>query len=345
MQTFPYLSVVIPVYNEESSLPLLHDRLFPALDALGKTYEVIFVNDGSRDRTQEELEQIFSRRSQQVRVVQLQSNAGQHLAVVAGFEQSRGDVIVTIDCDLQNPPEDIAKLLALIEQGHDVVGGYRVKRQDSAWRRYVSQLSNRMRERLTNIRMRDHGCMLRAYRRNIVEHVVQSCEAAPFIPLLSLYFAANPAEIEVGHEERVAGKSKYNLYHLLRLNFDLITSSTLAPLKIFTITGIVLSAASILLVAYIVMRRLIMGPEAEGVFTLFAILLLLVSVTMTGVGLIGEYVGRIYQEVRRRPNYVVKRITERALAWDARGTEAPMLVDSGSKPLEIKEPLGKAGVK
>jgi undecaprenyl-phosphate 4-deoxy-4-formamido-L-arabinose transferase len=346
-----YLSVVIPVYNEETTLPLLYDRLFPALDALGKSYEVIFVNDGSRDRTQEELEQIFARYSQQVRVVQLQSNAGQHLAVMAGFEQSRGEVVVTIDSDLQNPPEDIARLLQLIEQGHDVVGGYRVKRHDSIWRKYVSRLSNRMRERLTNIRMRDHGCMLRAYRREIVRQMVDSREATPFIPLLSLYFASNPAEIEVGHEERVAGKSKYNLYHLLHLNFDLITSSTVAPLKIFTMVGIACIALSTLLLAWAGVYLLLDIPQSNMTW-LLCLLLLLVSITMTGLGLIGEYIGRIYLEVRHRPSYIVKRVMERQpdsgeAAAEPPKTESP--AETKPKLLKPKKtpprPAGKAALK
>lgn len=306
-----YLSVVIPVYNEEKSLPMMYDRLFPALDKIGKSYEVIFVNDGSSDQSQRELQAIFEKRQDVVRVVQFMRNYGQHPAIMAGFERMRGEIAVTLDCDLQNPPEDIAKLVGVIEQGNDVVGGYRAERQDSRFRKGVSNLSNIVRERITNIRMRDHGCMLRAYKREIIDQILQSDEATPYIPALGQYFANSPAEIEVGHAERAAGVSNYNLYRLIRLNFDLVTTFSLVPLQLFTIIGMALSGGSLLLVVYMILRRLIVGPEAEGIFTLFAILFFLVSVAITGLGLIGEYVGRIYKEVRRRPRYTVRQVLEK----------------------------------
>jgi len=303
-----YLSVVIPVYNEERSLPLLAGRLFPALDAIGKPYEVIFCNDGSKDNSQKLLEALYAQYPDKVRIVQLMRNAGQHPAIIAGFANVRGQVIATIDCDLQNPPEDIAKLVAEIEKGHDVVGGVRALRQDKSWRKILSTLANRLRERLTRIKMADQGSMMRAYRREIIDQIVATNEATVYIPALSQYFAANPVEIPVGHEERAAGESTYSLYKLLRLNFDLITGFSLVPLQLFTLAGLACSAGSLGLVIVLLLRRIFLGPEGEGVFTLFAILFLLVSVTMTGLGLIGEYIGRIYMEVRRRPRYVIKQI-------------------------------------
>lgn len=311
-----YLSVVIPVYNEEQSLPLMFERLFPVLDSMQKSYEVIFVNDGSRDLSQIVLEQLYARRPEHIRVLQLARNAGQHPAIIAGFEHVRGEVIVTLDCDLQNPPEEITKLLGLIEKGHDVVGGIRNQRQDDSWRKAVSNISNRVREKITNIKMTDHGSMLRAYRREIIEQIVQTGGATPYIPAIAQYLATNPAEILVSHEERAAGQSNYNLYKLLRLNFDLVTSFSLVPLQLFTMVGMALSALSGMLVLYMGLRRLFVGPEVEGVFTLFAILFLLVSVTMTGLGLIGEYIGRIYMEVRQRPRVMIKKTLESTSAKD-----------------------------
>ncbi len=302
MKTDPAISIVIPVYHEEQSLPLMEARLFPALDALGKSYEVIFVNDGSKDASQTQLENIFSRHPKTVRIIQLMRNAGQHKAIIAGFAAVRGQIIVTLDCDLQNPPEDIGALIAKIEEGHDVVGGYRAERHDTPWRKIVSRASNALRERITHMRMKDQGCMLRAYKREIVDLIVASPEATPFIPELSWYFAANPTEIKVGHEERAAGTSNYNLYRLLRLNFDLMTSSSLVPLQIFTLVGIGLSAISALLFFWLLLFGT--GHRTD------ALLSLLISIAITGLGLIGEYVGRIYLEVRRRPHYVVKRIIE-----------------------------------
>ena len=307
----PYISIVIPVFNEEQTLPILFSRLIPVMDKYGKPYEVIFVNDGSRDQSQKVLAELFAKRPDVIRVVQFMRNYGQHPAIMAGFERIRGEVAVTLDCDLQNPPEDIPKLLDLIEQGHDVVGGCRANRQDVAWRKGISRLSNIVRARITNINMRDHGCMLRAYRHHIIDQIVEAGDATPFITALSQSLAANPAEIEVGHEERAAGVSNYNLYKLIRYNFDLMTGFSLVPLQMFTITGMLLSALSFLLVVYMVLRRIFLGPEAEGVFTLFAILFLLVSVAITGLGIVGEYVGRIYMEVRKRPKYTIKEVLEK----------------------------------
>lgn len=303
-----YASVVIPVYNESANLEHLCSRLLPVMDGLGRPYEVIFTNDGSKDDSQAILTRLYTLRPDVIRVIQFARNYGQHPAIMAGFERASGEVVVTLDADLQNPPEDIPKLLALIDAGHDVVGGYRGNRLDSAYRKTISRLSNIVRARITKIEMRDQGCMLRAYRHDIVRLIVESRESTPFITALAQYFANNPAEIEVGHEERHGGVSNYNLYKLIRYNFDLVTGFSLVPLQMFTILGMILSGLSGLLVLVLAFRRIFLGPESEGVFTLFGILFLLVGVAITGLGIIGEYVGRIYMEVRQRPRYVVRSI-------------------------------------
>ena len=306
----PYLSVVIPVYNEQENLPTLFLRLSAVLDKVGKPYEILFTNDGSRDNSLMLLKDFHQQRPAQVRVIDFNGNFGQHMAIMAAFERARGEVIVTLDADLQNPPEEIPKLLAEIENGHDVVGGYRKERHDSWFRRKASRLINAVRERTTRIRMRDQGCMLRAYRRHIVEHITASGETSTFIPALAMSYAANPTEVEVEHAARVAGTSKYRLYDLIRLNFDLMTGFSVVPLQVFTFFGILIAAGSLLSVIFLFIRRLIIGPEAEGVFTLFAILYFLVGVGIMGLGVIGEYVGRIYQEVRRRPRFMIRDIYE-----------------------------------
>lgn len=309
--TAPYISVVIPVYNEEENLETLFARLTAVLDKHGKPYELLFTNDGSRDQSGAILKDFHSRRPKQVRVIDFNGNFGQHMAIMAAFERVRGEVIVTLDADLQNPPEEITKLLAAIEAGHDVVGGYRRNRQDTFFRKYASRILNAVRAKITNIRMRDQGCMLRAYRKNIIENIVESKEASTFIPALAHSFAANPTEVEVEHAARAAGESKYRLYDLIRLNFDLMTGFSLVPLQLFTLIGLVVSALSILFVVYLFIRRLVVGPEAEGVFTLFAILYFLVGIGIMGLGIIGEYVGRIHNEVRKRPRFVIRSIYER----------------------------------
>ena len=306
----PYVSVVIPVYNEQDNLEALFTRLMAVMDKTDKPFEVLFTNDGSRDRSGAMLRDFHERRPKQVRVLDFNGNFGQHMAIMAAFERARGEVIVTLDADLQNPPEEIPKLLAAIEAGHDVVGGYRRNRQDTFFRKNASRLINGIRARITNIRMKDQGCMLRAYRKNIVESIVASGETSTFIPALAYSFAASPAEVEVEHAARTAGESKYRLYDLIRLNFDLMTGFSVVPLQVFTLFGMAVASLSILFVIYLFIRRLVIGPEAEGVFTLFAILYFLVGIGIMGLGIIGEYIGRIYKEVRRRPRFVIRKVYE-----------------------------------
>jgi len=307
----PRVSVVIPVYNEEAVLPALFARLYPALDALGQTYEVIFVNDGSRDRSAALLREQYEARPGTTRVVLFNGNFGQHLAIMAGFEASRGERVVTLDADLQNPPEEIGKLLAKMDEGHDYVGTVRGERQDTAFRRHASRLMNAVRERITRIHMTDQGCMLRAYSRAIVDTINACREINTFIPALAYTFAQHPIEIEVMHEERAAGDSKYSLYSLIRLNFDLVTGFSVLPLQLFSFSGIVISLLSITFVLILAVRRLLVGPEAEGLFTLFGIAFFLIGVTLFGIGLLGEYIGRIYEQVRERPRYVIQAILEK----------------------------------
>ncbi len=310
--TKPYIniSVVIPVYNEQDNLDPLFSRLMAVMDRTGKPFEILFVNDGSRDRSGAMLKEFHTRRPEQVRVIDFNGNFGQHMAIMAAFERCRGDVVVTLDADLQNPPEEIPKLLAAIDAGHDVVGGFRKNRKDTFFRKYASMLINAIRAKITNIRMKDQGCMLRAYRKNIVESIVASEETSTFIPALAYSYAADPAEVEVEHGARAAGESKYRLYDLIRLNFDLMTGFSVVPLQAFTLFGMVVSLFSTLFVIFLFIRRLIVGPEAEGVFTLFAILYFLVGVGIMGLGIIGEYIGRIYKEVRRRPRFVIRKVYE-----------------------------------
>ncbi len=307
----PEISVIVPVYNEEPGLPALFDRLYPALDALQSSYEIIFINDGSRDRSAALLREQFQRRPDVTRAILLATNAGQHMAIMAGFEHSRGDIVVTLDADLQNPPEEIGKLVAKIREGHDCVGSIRQMRQDSAFRRYASKAMNGLREKITRIRMTDQGCMLRAYSRDIVNAINSCQEVSTFIPALAYSFAQRPTEVEVAHEERHAGESKYSLYSLIRLNFDLMTSFSLVPLQFFSMLGIAISMLSVGFVFMLVLRRILYGPEAEGLFTLFGIAFFLIGLTLFGVGLLGEYIGRIYQQVRHRPRYRIGAILEK----------------------------------
>jgi undecaprenyl-phosphate 4-deoxy-4-formamido-L-arabinose transferase len=311
----PTLSIVIPVYNEEEGLQALFDRLYPALDAMAMkrniSYEVVFVNDGSKDRSAGILAKQFELRPDVSRVVLFNSNFGQHMAIMAGFEYSRGEYVITLDADLQNPPEEIDALAHELLNGHDYVGTIRADRRDSFFRKFASRAMNHLRERITHITMTDQGCMLRGYSRRIVDLVRQCDESNTFIPALAFTFSANPTEIKVKHEERFAGESKYSVYQLIRLNFDLVTGFSVMPLQIFSILGMLLALAAGSLFAYLLVRRFLLGAEVEGVFTLFALTFFLIGVMLFGLGLLGEYIGRIYQEVRDRPRYVVQTVLEK----------------------------------
>ncbi|MHA4870928.1 glycosyltransferase [Duganella sp. PWIR1] len=310
----PELSVVIPVYNEEAGLPRLFARLYGALDQLGISYEIVFVNDGSRDQSVAVLAAQFRRRPEVTRVVLFNGNYGQHMAILAGFEAARGEIMVTLDADLQNPPEEIGKLVDKMREGYDYVGSIRRRRQDSAWRTYASKAMNRLRESITNIKITDQGNMLRAYSRNVVDLMNQCAEVNTFVPALAYRFARKPTEIVVEHEERAAGESKYSLYSLIRLNFDLVTGFSLVPLQFFSMLGMVMSFASAVLVLVLLGRRLFLGAEAEGLFTLFALSFFFMGMILFGIGLLGEYVGRIYQQVRARPRYVVQTVLQQQSA-------------------------------
>jgi undecaprenyl-phosphate 4-deoxy-4-formamido-L-arabinose transferase len=197
-----------------------------------------------------------------------------------------------------------------MDQGADFVGTIRVSRQDRMWRRYASRLMNRIREGTTSIRITDQGCMLRGYHRTVVDAVNHCTEVSTYVPALAYTFARHPVEIEVAHAERTVGQSKYSLYSLIRLNFDLMTGFSVAPLQFFSVAGAAIAFVSLLLVVVLFIRRLIVGPEAQGLFTLFAIAFFLIGVTLLGLGVVGEYVGRIYEQVRQRPRYTIAAVLE-----------------------------------
>ena len=304
----PLVSVVIPVYNEQESLPLLFDRLMPVMENLGRPYEVVFINDGSRDRSLALLLDCKDRFPGRVVVIDFNGNFGQHMAIMAGFAEARGEMILTMDADLQNPPEEIPRIVAAMEEGHDVVGTVRSGRQDPFFRKFASRIVNRISNRITGLKLNDYGCMMRGYNRRIITFINQCKETTTFIPALAQKFAMNPVEIPIAHSEREQGESKYGLYRLIRLNFDLMTGFSLIPLQAVTMLGMIVSALSFFFSVFLLLRRLIVGPEVEGVFTLMALNFLFMGITLFSVGLVGEYIGRIYQEVRERPRFVIREV-------------------------------------
>jgi len=309
----PELSVVIPVYNEEAGLDQLFLRLYPALDALSIPYEIVFVNDGSRDRSAEILETQFHRRPDVTRVVLFAANFGQHMAIMAAFEHCRGSMVITLDADLQNPPEEIGRVVEKLREGYDYVGTIRRNRQDSFFRRYASRAINSIREKTTRIRISDQGCMFRGYARNVVEMVNACREVSTFVPALAYTFARRPVEIEVGHEERAAGESKYSLYSLIRLNFDLMTGFSLVPLQLVSLIGMLVSVLSVAVYVSVIVQRLATRGLSDGVYVVWdrdILEFFLTGLMLFSLGIIGEYVGRIYQQVRHRPRYIVQTILE-----------------------------------
>ncbi len=305
----PWLSVVIPMYNEEENIQPLFRRLFAVLDEVDVSWEVVCVNDGSSDATAELLLAEAGRRKGTV-VVELARNFGQHAAVMAGFSVSRGRWIITMDADLQNPPEEIPAIIDCFQKGHDLVGTYRVARHDTAFRKWASRLTNRIITRISGIKLRDFGCMLRGYSRAVVQGILANPEYRTFIPALATFFAGNPVEIPVRHEDRAAGRSKYSILKLFSLQLDLMTGFSMWPLRILFLVGSGLAVTGILLAALLVIMRIALGPGwgAQGVFTLFAALFFFVGAQFFALGLLGEYIGRIFQAVRKRPAFIVGNI-------------------------------------
>lgn len=314
MEIRPKLTVAIPIFNEEKNIPALFERLMPVLEKMAISFEALFVDDGSRDRSMELLKQMADRYPVRVRVIELSRNFGQHPALLAAFRHAKGDFVVTLDADLQNPPEEIPKLVAKLVEGYDVVGGVRENRQDTFFRKLASKLVNRITVFITKMHLQDYGCMLRGYSRDVVDQINKCEENSTFIPALGLLFARHPIEIPVAHAARSAGESKYSLFRLIRLNFDLMTGFSTVPLQIFTLFGFATSAGGLLFGGYLLARRFVFlrQSEAEGVFTLFALLFVVVGVLMAGLGIVGEYIGRIYHEVRGRPRYSIRHIHSRS---------------------------------
>jgi undecaprenyl-phosphate 4-deoxy-4-formamido-L-arabinose transferase len=310
MSASPLVSIVIPVFNEEENLEELVERCLKVCRNLGKPFEMLLVDDGSSDNSQKMITEAVEKNTNEVIGVFLNRNYGQHAAIMAGFAQLKGDICVTLDADLQNPPEEIPKLVNKVEEGFDVVGSIRMPRSDSLFRRVASSITNKFVQMSTGVMMNDYGCMLRAYNRSIINALLQCHERSSFIPVLANSFARNTTEIEVSHNRRNAGESKYSLWKLFNLQFDLLTSMTTFPIRFLSILGGIISISGMGLGLYILIMRMIYGTiwALEGIFTLFALLFIFIGAQFVGLGLIGEYIGRIYNDVRARPRYFVQNV-------------------------------------
>jgi len=313
------VSIVIPVYNEEQSLPELLRRTEAACAQLHHEFEIVLVDDGSRDDSAQILQDAAEREGSSIVAVILNRNYGQHAAIMAGFEQCKGDVVITLDADLQNPPEEIPRLVAQAELGYDVVGTVRNNRQDSAWRRWPSRLINLAVQRSTGVAMSDYGCMLRAYRRTIVDAMLACRERSTFIPILANSFARHTTEVLVQHAEREHGDSKYSPMRLINLMFDLITCMTTTPLRLLSILGFSMAVLGVLFAVLLIGLRLIFGATwaGHGTFVLFAVLFVFTGGQFIGMGLLGEYLGRMYNDVRARPRFFIEKVLRSPSATSA----------------------------
>jgi undecaprenyl-phosphate 4-deoxy-4-formamido-L-arabinose transferase len=304
------VSLVAPVYNEEANLVDLVSRCVAVGEALDYDYELILVDDGSADSSAQMIQQAAEEHKGKVIGVLLNRNYGQHSAVMAGLSQSRGEVVVTLDADLQNPPEEIPKLLEKSAQGCDVVGSVRMNRKDTFFRRSASKIINKAVQKATGVMMTDYGCMLRAYHRNIVDAMLQCHERSTFIPVLANTFARQPCEVQVAHADRSQDETKYSLMSLINLQFDLLTSMTTFPLRLLSVMGGLLAMAGFVFSLVLLATRILYGAHwaGEGVFTVFAILFIFIGVQLLAMGLLGEYIGRIYHDVRARPRYFIHKV-------------------------------------
>ena len=303
------LSLVIPVYNEEENLTELIARTTAACDKLDCTTEIILVDDGSADRSMEMIIEASQKDPRIVGVI-LTSNFGQHAAVTAGFQTSRGKYVVTLDADLQNPPEEIYKLLEKLREGYDVVGSIRENRQDTLFRKVGSKMVNLMVRKLCNGKtMTDYGCMLRGYSRNVVDAVLLCHENGKFIPMLAMTYARRSVEVHVKHAERAAGESKYSVMKLIALQYDLLTGTSTFPLRLLTFFGFAIGGFGVLFGLYIFIRSQIDKDwGAYGTFALFAVVFVLMGAQFASMGLMGEYIGKIHLNARSRPQFFIESI-------------------------------------
>ncbi len=304
------VSIVIPVFNEQESIPELIHRTRTACDELKMSYELILVDDGSSDRSPSLLEAAASEAGSPIVAILLNRNYGQHSAIMAGFSHVSGDLIITLDADLQNPPEEIPNLVAKAIEGYDVVGTVRQNRQDSWFRRCASRAINGLIQKVTGKSMGDYGCMLRAYRRSIIDAMLQCHERSTFIPILANSFSRRTIDIPVLHAEREFGDSKYSMLKLINLMFDLVTCLTTTPLRLLSIFGSIIALSGFSISLLLLLLRFFLGAHwsGEGVFTLFALLFMFIGAQFVGMGLLGEYIGRIYNDVRARPRYFIQRV-------------------------------------
>lgn len=309
------LSIITPIYNEEQNIPLLFEKLDAVLRPLGRDYEIVMVNDGSRDGSLAALRRL-AQQHKEVKVLDLKRNSGQTAALMCGIDHSTGDIIIPIDADLQNDPADIPNLLAKLNEGYDVVSGWRRERKDAAIRRnFVSSVANRVISKISGVHLRDYGCSLKAYRRSVLEGVRLYGEMHRFVPIYASWMGAKITEIPVGHHPRLHGKSSYGLERIVKVILDLIVVKFLdrhlvKPIYVFGGFGLASIAFSLLTLLWAIYLKLVDGLSLiQTPLPLLSAMALLIGITAILLGLMSEILVRVYFEAQdKRPYYVRERI-------------------------------------
>lgn len=305
----PEISIVVPVYNEEANLRPLYAEIVSTMEAYGHPFEVLMVDDGSWDKSFEVLKALHAE-DPRLRVIRFTRNFGQNPAIYAGFEHARGEIVVTIDADLQNPPVDIPKVVDKLAEGYDVVQGIRANRQDSLFRKMVSRGINIVVSRLTKMKFRDLGSSMKSYRREVVERFLRSTHHSRYLPAEAAWFGVNMGEVEVSHRPRTAGESKYGIFALLRVNFDMVSSVSAAPVHLISMIGLAFSFIGFGMGARIMFRRIVYGLTYNDTATVAALFFFLAGVQIMCTSVLCEYISRIYTEAQGRPYYIVGEIVE-----------------------------------
>jgi glycosyltransferase involved in cell wall biosynthesis len=310
------MSVVIPVFNEEKNVRPLYQQVLHSMERLVAPFEIIFVDDGSTDGTFETLQELY-RQDNRLKVIRFRKNFGQTAALSAGFDLAKGDVIITLDGDLQNDPEDIPLLIKKIEEGYDIVSGWRHKRKDPLFsRRIPSLIANKLISLITKVKLHDYGCSLKAFRKEVIRNIRLYGEMHRFIPAVASWIGVSVAEVRVNHRTREHGRSKYGISRTVRVILDLITvkfllSYSTRPIQIFGLLGLISGGVGALILGYLAFIRLIMQEAIGGrPLILLGVLLFFIGVQFVTMGLLGEIQARTYHESQNKPIYVVKEILE-----------------------------------
>jgi len=308
------LSIVIPVYNEKESISHLYKKLNDTMSGFKTGYEIILIDDGSIDGTYNELLKIHNK-SSAFKIIRLRRNFGQTAAMSAGFKHSSGEVIITLDADLQNDPKDIPRILKKLDEGYDIVSGWRKIRQDKAiTRRFPSIVANKIISRLTGVYLHDYGCTLKAYRREVIENIELYGEMHRYIPAVASWMGVKVSEVPVTHHSRRFGRSKYGISRTIRVILDIITikfllSYSQRPIQIFGLAGLLSGSAGFVITAYLIIMRLFFGQAlADRPLFILSIFMIFIGIQLITMGLLAEINMRIYHEAQDKPTYVIREI-------------------------------------